>query len=80
MKVILMGRFLNSFLMNLASLPTYVNFAHLRESLLSFGSGVPCRSVCLSVLSSICDGLYLLFPRIYHNLPCSCPLPASSRW
>ena len=49
MKVILMGRFLNSFVMNLVSLPTYVNFAHLRESLLSFGSGVPYRSVCLSV-------------------------------
>ena len=63
-KVILMGRFLKSFVMNFVSFPTCVNFAHLRESLLSFGSGVPCRFVCLSVLLSICDGLYLLFPRI----------------
>ena len=79
-KVILMRRFFNSFVMNLVSLPTYVNFAHLRKSLLSFGSGVPCRSVCLSILSSICDGLYLLFQRICRNVPCSCSLPALSRW
>lgn len=41
-EVILMGRCFNIFVMYLVSLPTYVNFALLHESLLPFGSVGPC--------------------------------------
>jgi len=77
-KVILLRRIFNRFLMNLFSLPTYVNFAHLRESLLPFTCGVPCRPVIFLILSSNCDGLFL-FATICRIVSCSFSLALLSR-
>ena len=58
-KAILIGRFLNSFVMYLFSLPMYVNLAHLREFVLPCLS---CSSVHLFTLSSMSGRLYFFIP------------------